>query len=200
MEYSIKCVVIGDGAVGKTCILHSYSNNSFPEDYIPTVFDNYNANVMYKDKIVSLGLWDTAGQEDYDQLRPLSYPDTNCFLICFSLVSPTSYENVKSKWVKEIRYHCPDIPIVLCGNKLDLREDPMITKKLMQKNLAPITTCMGDSLKKEIGAVSYVECSAKTQKGLKDVFNNVIKVVIEPPVDEKEKEKKNKKKNQCNII
>lgn len=56
---------------------------------------------------ISLGLWDTAGQDDYDRLRPLSYPDTDVFLICFSLVSPNSFANVSDKWSPEINHHAP---------------------------------------------------------------------------------------------
>uniref|UniRef100_A0A7S1KNB2 Uncharacterized protein n=1 Tax=Percolomonas cosmopolitus TaxID=63605 RepID=A0A7S1KNB2_9EUKA len=180
MSESIKSVVVGDGAVGKTCMLISYANNTFPDDYVPTVFDNYNATVLFDGKHVSLGLWDTAGQEDYDRLRPLSYPETQVFLICFSLISPTSLHNVKKKWYPEIQEHAPGVPIILVGTKLDLREDPEVAKELAENDERPITTDVGQAAAKEIGAVAYFECSAKTQKGLKQVFEGCIRAVLQP--------------------
>jgi len=179
---AIKCVVVGDGAVGKTCLLISYTTNAFPGEYIPTVFDNYSSEVTVDGRTISLGLWDTAGQEDYDRLRPLSYPQTNVFLICFSLVSPPSFENVKSKWYPEISHHAPGTPTILVGTKLDLREDPATIQKLQDRRMAPIQYQQGVAMARDINAVKYLECSALTQKGLKTVFDEAIRAILNPPV------------------
>ncbi|RZB83456.1 Rac-like GTP-binding protein RAC2 [Glycine soja] len=158
----IKCVTVGDGAVGKTCMLISYTSNTFPTDYVPTVFDNFSANVVIDGSTVNLGLWDTAGQEDYNRLRPLSYRGADVFLLAFSLLSRASYENISKKWIPELRHYAPIVPIVLVGTKLDLREDRQYL--IDHPAATPITTAQGEELKKEIGAAVYIECSSKTQQ------------------------------------
>jgi len=178
---NIKCVVVGDGAVGKTCLLISYTTNAFPGEYIPTVFDNYSANVMVDGRPVNLGLWDTAGQEDYDRLRPLSYPQTDVFLICFSIISPSSFDNVKSKWYPEIQHHAPGVPIILVGTKADLRNDSAMQQTLASKGLHMVTQEEAIARQREINGVAYLECSALTQEGLKTVFDEAIRAAMRKP-------------------
>ncbi|CAO2601604.1 Ras-related C3 botulinum toxin substrate 2, partial [Lemmus lemmus] len=148
---AIKCVVVGDGAVGKTCLLISYTTNAFPGEYIPTVFDNYSANVMVDSKPVNLGLWDTAGQEDYDRLRPLSYPQTPIAPDIYVPLPSALSHSPPPQWFPEVRHHCPSTPIILVGTKLDLRDDKDTIEKLKEKKLAPITYPQGLALAKDIG-------------------------------------------------
>ncbi len=180
---SIKCVVVGDGAVGKTSLLISYTTNQFPEDYVPTVFDNYSANVMVDNEKVTINLWDTAGQEEYDRLRPLSYTQTDIFLICFSVVEPSSYANVKSKWIPEIRHHTPkDTLVLLVGTKADLRDDPHVLDELEENGDTPVTSAAAERLASSLGCVGYRECSAASQQGVREIFDYAIKAVISPDV------------------
>jgi len=176
---NIKCVAVGDGAVGKTSLLISYSTNQFPTDYLPTVFDNYAATVMVDGTTYRLGLWDTAGQESYSNLRPLSYPQTDVFLVCFSLLSPASYANVKHQWWPELRQYSTDVPCVLVGTKMDARQDARLLEQLKaQTGTVPITTKEGQALAIELGFAAYKECSALTQEGLKETFDDAIRLAI----------------------
>ncbi|KAL9668235.1 hypothetical protein QQ045_002613 [Rhodiola kirilowii] len=188
----IKCVTVGDGAIGKTCMLICYTSNKFPTDYIPTVFDNFSANVAVEGMSVNLGLWDTAGQEDYNRLRPLSYRGADVFVVAFSLVSRASYENVLKKWIPELQHFAPGVPLVLVGTKLDLRDDKHYLA--YHPDLVPVTTAQGEELRRQIGASYYIECSSKTQQNVKAVFDAAIKVVIKmPPTNQKENVKVKRK-------
>ncbi|XP_077323995.1 rho-related GTP-binding protein RhoG-like [Lithobates pipiens] len=177
---SIKCVVVGDGAVGKTCLLMRYQTNTFPDEFYPSVLDDYTGPITVDGRTMSLNLWDTHGNEDYDRLRPLSYPQTNVFIICFSIASPPSYENVKNKWYPEVVHHCPNVPILLVGTKKDLRTNLDVIKELKEQNQLPITYQQGVSLSKQIHAVKYMECSALNQDGVQDVFSESVRAVLNP--------------------
>jgi small GTP-binding protein len=122
MAKTLKLVVIGDGAVGKTCLLVVYAKGNFPTEYVPTVFENYKCKVTANNIEYSVQLWDTAGQEELVNVRQLSYPNTDVFLVCFSVGDRTSYDNVASKWVEEIRQYSKNPALLLVGTKADLRE------------------------------------------------------------------------------
>ena len=117
----VKLVVVGDGGVGKTSFLICETTRNFPCNYVPTVFDNYTANIMVRGFPFTVSLWNTAGQEDYDHLRPLSYPETDVFIVCFDVASRGSFQNVSEKWVPEVRHFVPEAVVLLLGTKTDLR-------------------------------------------------------------------------------
>ncbi|KAJ5152963.1 uncharacterized protein N7482_009441 [Penicillium canariense] len=230
---SLKCVVTGDGAVGKVSIEPTPRHPPRPTKSLPserntnaaTHFDNYTASVMVDGRPISLGLWDTAGQEDYDRLRPLSYPQTDVFLICFSIVSPPSFDNVKAKvrpdthpdtawtqrfpvfpwrrrprlhgalWFPEIEHHAPSVPIILVGTKLDLRDDRATTDALRSRKMEPVSYEQALAVAKEIRAHKYLECSALTQRNLKSVFDEAIRAVLNP-----RPLAKSGRKNRCQIL
>jgi small GTP-binding protein len=158
---------------GKSCLLISYTTNAFPGEYVPTVFDNYSANVMVDGAPVNLGLWDTAGQEDYDRLRPLSYPQTDVFLAAFSVLSKTSLDNLKAKWLPELTNHCPDAPIVIVATKTDLRggERPTISDSELE---AFYRDCSRDFPQ----VAWWTTTSALTQDNVKACFDGVIRVAL----------------------
>ncbi|XP_066156438.1 ras-like GTP-binding protein RhoL [Euwallacea fornicatus] len=171
---NIKITAVGDGVVGKTCLLTTYVTGNFPEEYVPTVFEHYGQNLKVDGTDYDITLWDTAGQEDYERLRPLSYPNTNCFLACFCVdKNIASYDNISLKWIPEIRHFCPHIPVVLVATKTDLRNDPTI------RCYSPED---GKRLKKKVKAQCYRECSAKYNTGLSEVIEDAVRVATNSKV------------------
>ncbi|KAJ1729632.1 GTP-binding protein Rho1 [Coemansia sp. BCRC 34490] len=167
-----KVVVIGDGACGKTCLLHVFRDGEFPPDgqYIPTIFDTWVADMLVDERRVELQLWDTAGQEELDRLRFLCYPDANVIIICYSVDSPDSLTNVREKWVPEAMENAPRATIILVALKLDLRADPTTRAELMRYGQAPVTHSEGVEVARAIHAVSYIECSSKENFNVREVF------------------------------
>ena len=186
-----KLVIVGDGACGKTCLLIVFSKDQFPEVYVPTVFENYVADIEVDGKNVELALWDTAGQEDYDRLRPLSYPDTDVILMCYSIDSPDSLENIPEKWTPEVRHFCPSVPIVLVGNKKDLRNNEATRRELLKSKQEPVKTEEGRAMAEKIGAYAFLECSAKTKEGVREVFETATRAALS---------RQKKKARKCSLL
>ena len=140
-----------------------------------SVFDNYVREVTIDNhKNVRLCLWDTAGQEAYDRLRPLSYPNTDLFLLCFAVDAPNSLHNVQTKWIPELKFHNKKAKIILVGLKQDLRcgaKDHPVDKKCIPRKMIK-------KVAKNINVAGFLECSAKTQDGLYNLFDFVIKLLL----------------------
>jgi small GTP-binding protein len=175
----VKLVAVGDGAVGKTSLLITFATDKFPPKYVPTVFENHTKQ-MKRDKDgsnVILQLWDTAGQEDYDRLRPLSYPGADVVLLCFSTVTRSSFESVKEKWHPEVAHYVPDALTILVGTKIDLRDageaDPST------KEIDPVSKEDGDVMRKSIKASKYIEVSSKTRNNLEECFKTAVELVLQ---------------------
>lgn len=136
-------------------------------------------------------MWDTAGQEDYDRLRPLSYPDTDVILMCFSIDSPDSLENIPEKWTPEVKHFCPNVPIILVGNKKDLRHDESTKRELMKMKQEPVRPEDGQQMATKINAGAYLECSAKSKDGVRQVFETATRAALQA---------KRNKRNFCRLI
>lgn len=180
-QKSGKVVVVGDGACGKTCLLEVFRRNQFPAAYIPTVVDNFAKDVTISEGsagsevCVTLALWDTAGQEDYDTIRPLSYRETDLVLICYTIENKKKIPNISKKWLMEIKNYCPKAGYFLVGLKSDLRtlNDPTLDKA------AFISTEEGQDIANSIKAVKFIECSARTGENVNTVFNEAAKYINE---------------------
>ena len=180
-------------------MLISYTENRFPVDYVPTVFDNFNTGTEVDGKCINFAIWDTAGQEEYARLRTLSYPETDVFLLCFSVALPSSFDNIKSKWFPEVSHHCPEAALILIGTKIDLRSDKHEAESLAQRGENFVTKEMGIKMASMIGAKKYMECSALTQEGLRDAFDESIRAVIGAQASALSAKKKKQKKN-CSLL
>jgi len=165
-----KLVIAGDGACGKTSLLTVFKMGTFPTDHLPTVFETTSANLTVDGKVYELTLWDTAGQEEYDRLRPLSYQKADVVLVCFSIDSPDSMANVELKWAKEVKHFCKNVPMILVANKIDIRTDQELLKELETDHIEPIKTEKTEKVAKSIGATAFIETSAKTKENLQILF------------------------------
>ena len=128
---------------------------------------------------VELALWDTAGQEDYDRLRPLSYPDTDVILMTFAIDNPDSFENIQEKWIPEVNHFCPNVPVVLVGNKKDTRIDPTSIEDMHSRKVKPVPVEEAKLMAERMKAYTYIECSAKTRENVRDVFETAARASLQ---------------------
>lgn len=175
----IKCVVVGDGAAGKTNMVLAYRSNEYGSFSYPSILDNFSKEMVVDGTEVELSVWDTYGQQDYSRLRPLIYPDTDVFLVVFSVDNGDSLENAKEVWYPEVSHFCPGTPIIVVGTKIDLRDNSPAPNELSVGGKPLLQYSEGLTVVKDIGAVRYVECSSLTQQGLKEVFEEAVRTVLD---------------------
>jgi len=181
-----KLVLLGDGACGKTSLLNVFTRGYFPTVYEPTVFENYVHDIFVDNVHIELSLWDTAGQEEFDRLRSLSYDDTHAIMLCFSVDSKDSLENVESKWVGEIAENCQGVKLVLVALKCDLREQGADEDETAgegaegahKEKKEMINYNQGLEVARRIKALRYLECSAMRNRGVNEAFTEAARVAL----------------------
>ncbi|KAI8788261.1 cell division control protein 42 [Biomphalaria glabrata] len=161
----VHCAMLGDGMVGKTCLTLSYIEKCFTESYTATVFDNYPVPLEVGGQDFVISLFDTAGQNDFEDLRAYTYKESEVLVLCFSVIDRDSFSSVCNSWVPEIKRHTKRRrPVILVGTQIDMRRGEE----------QEVSTEEGEAMARAIGADCYIECSAKRKDGLKEVFEHVV--------------------------
>ncbi|KAI1727217.1 ras family domain-containing protein [Ditylenchus destructor] len=175
---ALKLVVVGDCSCGKTSLIVAQASGAFGEQYTPTAFDDFVVEALVNGKTEMLVVCDTAGSEDFSSLRPLSYPDADVFIICYSVDQIDSLRSIREKWIPEVKHFCPNTPIIIVGNKKDIRP----TSLPSSPNGSPIMDCIdiaeAESLAKEYSNFQVIECSAKQKENVRTVFEAAIRAAI----------------------
>lgn len=170
-DLSVKCVLVGDSAVGKTALLVRFTSETFPDSYKPTVFENTGVEVYMDGVQISLGLWDTAGNDNFKQIRPRSYQQADVVLICYSVANPTSLANVQNKWIAEIREYLPKVPVLVVATQTDLREFGAYRGSC-------ISAAEGRQVAHAVHAKGYLECSSLNNRGVQQVFEYAVRMAV----------------------
>ena len=166
----LKTVAVGDRSVGKTSMFFRYTWGKFPDENIPTVFESVSVNGEMNGELYNLCLYETVGGEDYVELRPLGYPDTDVFLLLFSVFDSIEFfEGIHSYWWCEITRYCPGVPIILVGSKIDLRKNGIVTISFEQ----------GEAMAKTIKAARYMEISSLEDRGVSELFEEVARTAYQ---------------------
>ncbi|XP_034044686.1 rho-related GTP-binding protein RhoH [Thalassophryne amazonica] len=190
-EMSVKCVLVGDSAVGKTALLVRFTSETFPDTYKPTVFDNTGVEVYMDGVQISLGLWDTAGNDNFRLIRPRSYQQADVVLICYSVANPNSLASIRHKWICEVREHLPKVPVLVVATQTDLRE-------MGAHRAGCITATEGKQVAHEIHAKGYLECSSLGNRGVQQVFEYAVRMAVNQA--KKQARRRMFSVNQCKVF
>ncbi|KAL8613749.1 hypothetical protein ACOMHN_029606 [Nucella lapillus] len=174
----VRCVVVGDDAVGKTSMLMGYATNRYPTQHVPSVFDNYAGTVKVAGRSLHLEIIDTLEEDESPAVRLSEYPGTDVFVVCFSVVRPETLKHVEEIWLPEIRAHAPHTPFILVGTQADLREVDEICSMLREGQMEPISEAQGSAAARRFGAACYIECSPGVEKKLRKIINSAIASVL----------------------
>jgi len=169
----VKLVVVGDGAVGKTSLILSYTTNKFPNEDNMQLYETHVVDEVIDSKNVKINIHDTAGEEDFNTLRPRTYDKADVFLVCYSISSKQSFKSVKNKWIPEIRTHST-APIVIIGCKSDLRSNTDVKERLQTMGLQFVSTIEGEKLANKLDC-TYTECSAINSDNVKETFIKAVR-------------------------
>lgn len=157
----------------------TFINNTFPSEYIPSVFDLTWTSLIVDGMPVELHCTDThtfgTAEEDKHNLRPLARPQVDVFLLCFDVTRPSTLQSVRVKWNEKLKNEFLSVPVVLVGTKIDLRDDERVVGELEKQGLLPVSHAQGVEMQQEINASSYVECSSLKHQNLRVVFEEAAK-------------------------
>ncbi len=172
-EFAFKLSVVGSYACGKTSLITKYVENQFSKDYKPTLGASIIAKdleVMHKGTKVftRLVMWDIAGQEKYETVRSMYFQGAKAAIFVYDITRRPTFEEIKNKWYQDFKKDAmPTAKFVLIGNKKDLQD------------MRNVTIDEGKALAKEIGAVSFFETSAKTGENVNEMFELIVKAILE---------------------
>lgn len=170
-DIDCKIVLVGDSRCGKTSLVQRFISDKFAEVYTPTGFEKYAVTYNVGDYRTHFAIWDTSGAAAYDTVRHLAYQDAKIFLLCFRVSDPDSLDSAVNKWYPEIRQHCDNTPVILCGCQNDLRNDIETISALAKEHKIPVTSEQAVAVSRQVGATTYVETSSRTSaKAVKDAF------------------------------
>lgn len=168
MDY-LKIVIVGDDKVGKTCLFARFSAGQYFGDAEVPDYGVQQVNEVVDRVAVNIALWDSTSGEEYKKLRPLEYPSTDVFFLCFSVARPDSLDQIRTKWAPEVRYHIPNAPYILVATQKDLRRE----KDCDQSDT--VTSDQGRAVAREIGAIAYFETSSLRGEGIREPFEAAVR-------------------------